>query len=234
MNHRLPLRRLSALLLVAVGHGALAQPIADNPDGGEAIPPSGLHATTTGDHVLIFQDGSWKKRQPLPGISTTAITDHGRSIALMEKSDPASGKIRREWRYTSPSQGMIQIVVSRAITTDRSTHSNRDNCIPVITARNLSDSTLFRVIAELEFQTKDSGHSAISVMLGPLDGGEEEEKVASPLFVPGCEYLSAKLHVPYCTLTNGLDCRMLITSSRYGTIPVEMAAPEPDQPSPPR
>ncbi|GAB6041499.1 hypothetical protein [Endothiovibrio diazotrophicus] len=227
---------LAAALLTFAGNALATRPmeeaIADNPDGGEAIPPSGLHATTTGSHVLLFDDGSWKPRPNYPGASTTAITDHGRTVELVEKADPA-GRLRREWRFTSPSRGMIQVIVSRAITTDRSAHSNRDNCIPVITVRNLTDSSVFRLIAELEFKTEGSNGSAISVMLGPLDGGEEEEKVASPLFVPQCEYLSGTLHVPYCTYANGLDCRALVTTSRYGTIPLEMAPVEPAPPLPP-
>ena len=93
----------------------------------------------------------------------------------------------------------------------------------MVTVRNLTKLTLFRIIAELEFTAKDGTRASTSVMIGPLDDGEEEEKVASPLLVDECRGLTGTLHVAHCTYTNGLDCSIAVEASLYGAIPLQLA-----------
>ncbi|MBF0255217.1 MAG: hypothetical protein HQL47_01905 [Gammaproteobacteria bacterium] len=219
--HRHSLKLFICLSLSLSSSIQAKTPVARN----EAIPPSGLSAVTAGRQVLLFQDGSWSTPGPVAGQSIQAITAQGRGVSLIEKPGQKPGSTERTWKYSGSTHGMIQVVVSRAIATDRSPHSDTDNCIPTITLRNLSDFTLHRVIAELEFFSKDGNRSAASVMFGSLDNGEEQERVASPLLVPDCTHLSARLHVPYCVFSNGLDCSVLIKASPYGTISLEMATP---------
>ncbi|MEJ2610995.1 MAG: hypothetical protein P8179_13140 [Candidatus Thiodiazotropha sp.] len=221
----LPLKSLLStfLLLFYVTRLLAGTPPKTTSNNTEAIPPSGLGATTIGERVLLLSDGSWKIDNYYREDKVSAITDHGRTVSLTRKLDPNSQKPILIWEYSDQSTGPIQILVSRAIDTGKSIHSNTDNCIPVITARNLSKLSLFRVIAELSFQTSDGNIASTSVMLGPLDQGEEEEKVTSPIYVDKCQNLTAMLHIPYCYFSNGLDCTNTVETSRYGTIPVQLA-----------
>lgn len=190
----------------------------------ESVPPSGLGATTIGERIILYSNGTWKVNNYFREDKIPAITDHGRTISLTRKTDPSKQNPTLLWEYTDKSSGPIQILVSRAIDTGKSKHSTSDNCIPVITARNLSMLTLFRIIAELSFKTPDGSSSSTSVMLGPLDRGEEEEKVSSPIYVDNCQQLTATLHVAYCFFSNGLDCSKTVEASRFGTIPIQMAS----------
>ncbi|WP_028466911.1 hypothetical protein [Nisaea denitrificans] len=216
-----------ALLLSALPHTADAQTPAPPIDDDEAIPPSGLGATTVGQRVILLPDGTWKIDQFYSADEVTAMSDHGRVITLSRTTDPATKHPVLRWKYARGHGGPLQIVVSRAITTDRSKHSTDDNCIPVLTIRNLTNLGLFRIIAEVEFTVKDgSGQSATSVMAGPLDDGEEGDYLASPLFLETCKNLEATVNIPYCTFENGLDCRDVVTATQFGTIPAKIAAPK--------
>jgi hypothetical protein len=195
-----------------------------NINDAESVPPSGLGATTIGERIIIYNNGTWKINNFFKEEQVPAITDHGRTILLSKKTNPENNKTTLHWEYTDQSSGPIQILISRAIDTRKSEHSSDDNCIPVVTARNLSMLTLFRVIAEITFTTPDGVSSSTSVMLGPLDRGEEEEKVSSPIFVNNCQELSATLHVAYCFFSNGLDCSKTVVASRFGTIPIQETA----------
>ena len=216
-----------ALLLSALTHQAEAQALTPPLDEDETIPPSGIGATTVGERVILMPDGTWKIDQFYSADEVTALSDHGRTVMLSRTIDPATKHPVLRWKYARGHGGPLQIVVSRAITTDRSRHSTDDNCIPVLTIRNLTNLGLFRIIAEVEFTVKNgSGQSATSVMAGPLDDGEEGDYLASPLFLETCKDLEATVNIPYCTFDNGLDCRDVVTATQFGTIPAKIAAPK--------
>lgn len=216
----------TAILLSALAHQADAQTSAPPIDEDETIPLSGLGATTVGERILLLPDGTWKIDQFYSADKVTAISDHGRTITLIRTIDPATDKPLLHWNYSQSHGGPLQIVISRAISTDRSGHSFTDNCIPVITIRNLTNLGIFRIVAEIEFTSQtDDSRSATSIMAGPLDDGEETDSLSSPLFLKSCTNLQATVSVPYCTFENGLDCRGVITTTRFGTIPARMADP---------
>lgn len=216
-----------AVFLSAPAQQAGAQSVVTPIGEDETIPPSGLGAMTVGERVLLLPDGSWKIDEFYKADEVTAMSDHGRAVLLSRITDPTTKKPVLRWKYARGHGGPLQIVISRAITTDKSRHSTNDNCIPVITIRNLTNLGLFRIVAEVEFTPKDgSGQSATSVMAGPLDDGEEGDYLASPLFLKTCSDLKASVSVPYCTFENGLDCRDVVTATRFGTIPAEIAVPE--------
>ncbi|UUX48463.1 hypothetical protein NUH88_13710 [Nisaea acidiphila] len=185
----------------------------------EAFPSSGLGATTLGERVLLLPDGTWKVDDYYAADEVTAVTDHGRTVVLTRKTDPASKDSVLQWEYTRGHGGPIQIVVSRAITTDRSQHSKNDNCIPVLTVRNLTSLGLFRIVAELQFTGPNNVKAATSIMAGPLDDGEQGDFLSGPLFLDSCDSLTAELHIPFCQFENGLDCSSVVAASAYGTIP---------------
>jgi hypothetical protein len=197
-------------------------------DRDEAFPSSGLGARTIGQRVLLFQDGTWKVDQYYSADAVTAVSDHGRIVSLTRTIDPQTKEPVLKWDYTTGHGGPLQIIVSRAITTDRSEHSKNDNCIPVVTVRNLTNLGLFRIVAELEFDGANDVHAATSVMAGPLDDGEQGDYLSSPLFLDSCSGLTAKLHVPFCQFDNGLDCRDVVTASAFGTIPAMLAPKQQD------
>lgn len=214
----------TAILLSVLAHQADAQTTAPPPDEGETIPPSGLGATTVGERVILLPNGTWKIDDFHNADKVTAISDHGRSVTLTRTINPVTDQPELRWQYSRSRGGLLQIVISRAISTDRSGHSLIDNCIPVITVRNLTNLGVFRIVAEIEFTSKvDDGRSATSIMAGPLDDGEETDALASPLFLKSCDNLQATINVPYCAFENGLDCRNVITTTRFGTIPARMA-----------
>lgn len=211
------------ILLSLAATRAWAGPL-DPPETQEMLPPSGIGATTVGQRVILHPDGSWKEDKFKTDFEVLAVSDHGRIINLEGIKDPKTGKFKFQWHYTNQIDGEIQILVSRAIDTSRSAHSKDDNCIPVIKARNLTRLPVSRVVAELEF-ISGSGHvSSSSVMLGPLATGEEKDEIGSPLFVKNCQGLTAKLHVPYCRLNNGIDCTRMVGASGYSSIPITLRA----------
>lgn len=189
----------------------------------EAFPSSGLGARTVGERVLLFQDGTWKVDQYYSADEVTAVSDHGRIVSLTRTIDPQTKEPVLKWEYSRGHGGPLQIIVSRAITTDRSLHSKNDNCIPVVTVRNLTNLGLFRIVAELSFEGSGDAHASTSVMAGPLDDGEQGDYLSSPLFIATCSGLTARLHVPFCQFENGLDCRDVVTASSFGTIPAVLA-----------
>ena len=193
------------------------------PGSHEALPPSGLGATTEGERVVLYNDHTWKVDEYNRQHDITAVTDHGRTVILHRKIDPTTSRPYLSWRYSDRSGGPIEVLISRAIDTERSEHSKTDNCIPVVTVRNLTRLGVFRIIVELEFTAKDGSKASTSVMLGPLDDGDEGEKVASPLLVDQCRGLTAKLHVGHCAFSDGLDCTSTVRASHYGAIPLDMA-----------
>lgn len=192
----------------------------------EAFPSTGLGATTIGERVIILPDGTWKVDNYYQDDEVTAVSDHGRLVMLTRTKDPQTGEFVRTWSYTTGHGGPLQVVVSRAITTDRSLHSKNDNCIPVITVRNLTSLGLFRLVAELEFTSANGKNSATSIMAGPLDDGEQGDFQSGPLFLETCTDLTAKLHIPYCKFENGVDCRTVVSASGFGTIPTALYHPE--------
>ena len=196
-------------------------------DTEETIPPSGLGATTVGERVLLFPDGTWKIDRYYSADEVTAMSDHGRTVSLSRTIDPVTNQPALRRRYARGHGGPLQISISRAITTDRSGHSTDDNCIPVITIRNLTNLGLFRVVAGVQFTSKENGStSATSIMAGPLDDGEGGDYLAPPLFLKSCDNLEATVSISYCTFENGLDCRDIVTTTRFGAIPARMSEPE--------
>ncbi|WP_420402301.1 hypothetical protein [Nisaea sp.] len=196
-------------------------------DHDEAFPSSGLGARTVGERVLLFSDGTWKVDQYYSADQVTAVSDHGRIVSLTRTIDPKTKEPVLRWNYARGHGGPLQIVVSRAITTDRSEHSKNDNCIPVITVRNLTNLGLFRIVAELQFDgAGEEVHASTSVMAGPLDDGEQGDYLSSPLFIDTCSGLTARLHIPFCQFENGLDCRDVVAASAFGTIPAVLAPTE--------
>lgn len=215
----------SCALLAMVALPVAAQsPVPPNGESG-TIPPSGMGATTSGQRVILLPDGTWKTDEHYSLEEMTAVTDHGQTITLTRGVDPKTKDVTLQWSYSGLRGGPLQIAVSRAITTDRSAHSSTDNCIPVVSVRNLSQIGLFRILIELEFTAPDGSTSGANLMAGPLDEGEETDIVANALFLNGCKNLTAKLQIPYCKFDHGLDCRHAVTASRVGAIPVELAAP---------
>lgn len=189
----------------------------------EGFPSSGLGARTTGARVLLFEDRTWKVDEYSSVDEIAAVSDHGRTVRLTRTIDPKTKELVREWEYTRGHGGPLQIVISRAITTDRSEHSKNDNCIPVITVRNLTNLGLFRIVAELQFEGAGDIHAATSIMAGPLADGEQGDYLSSPLIIDTCAGLTARLHVPFCQFENGINCRDVVTASSFGTIPTALA-----------
>ena len=179
---------------------------------------SGL-AVSAGRRVLLHEDGTWQFPKVSEQREIDAITDTGRSVRLTETANE-NGCIDRNWTFVGNSSGVIQILVTRAITTDLSIHGNRDNCIPVIMVRNLNSSGLRKIIAEIEFSAPDGGRSSTSIMFGPIIHGEERERASAPLFVKECIGLTGVLKVPHCVLDNGADCQSITRASNRGVIPL--------------
>jgi len=205
----------------SAGNQPSARPVLEDD---EAFPSSGLGARTIGQRVLLFSDGTWKINRYHVLDKVTAISDHGRTVNLMRTLDPKTNEPILRWEYAEGHGGPLQIVVSRVITTDRSEHSKNDNCIPVITVRNLTNLGLYRIVAELEFGDATDIHASTSVMAGPLDEGEQGDYLSNPLILNSCLGLTARLHIPFCQFDNGLDCRDVVSASAFGSIPAVLAS----------
>jgi len=180
------------------------------------------HAVTQGRDVDLNPDGTWSyipisKDNPVEAISNT-----GETITLRE-SIGSNDKIIRCWAVEEKSGGPIQIVVTRAVETEHSAHSQRDNCIPIVTVRNLNPHSLSRIISEIQFSNADGIGSSASIMFGPLDQGEEQGKTSAPLFVPGCKGLRGTVHIAFCRLDDGARCDAIVTASEFGVIPLTMS-----------
>lgn len=189
----------------------------------ETVPQNGIGATMAGARIRLLPDGTWVEDAFAGSKTTIAITDHGHTVDLSEDPIPNSKEKKRTWKPLGSGGGPIQIVVSRAINTAQSAHSTTDNCIPVVTVRNLTKIGVFRIVVELRFtdtRSPDRTTSSISMMVGDLDEGEQEDLVASPLLEPYCGGLEAEMHIPFCRFSNGVTCEHLVTGSRYGTIPI--------------
>ncbi|MBT6609270.1 MAG: hypothetical protein HOB37_12525 [Rhodospirillaceae bacterium] len=224
MQYREFLFGLVVCLWLVFGLGySQAQTIGNQRDG--HIPPSGIGATTVGQRIILFDDRSWKADDFYHRESVLAITDGGRTVALTQTVDPKSEQQILSWEYTGSHEDKIQVLVSRALTVVHTKDTGQTNCVPIITARNLSGQSLFRIVAELQFVSAGKEVSATSVMIGPLDSGEGRNKTSSPLYDVACKNVTANLHVPFCKLSNGLDCRKLVIASKFSAI--ALAAVEP-------
>ena len=190
--------------------------------GSMVMPSSGLQAVVPGRRVILDRDGSWRHLRTDNLDQAVALTDTGQMVELTIESDP-DGEQLRTWRYLATGAGPLHIAVTRAVSTDKSLHSNRDNCIPVVSLRNLTKVRLFRIIIEIEFRDRSGKHGGTSLMAGPLEDGEQQEMVSSPLFLPGCDSLVGELHVPYCTFRDGTDCAHLVTASAIGSVPLTLS-----------
>ena len=220
-------RVVAALILLAATLApdgvALAQTAADthDPDGRMVVPKSGLEATIRGEHIILNQDGTWKHetdRNPDRAMGMTA-DGHMVELTITREDD---GTQKKEWKYLGTGGGPLQVAITRAVTTDQSIHSDRDNCIPVITIRNLTKVTLHRILLDIEFVSADDSHGGTSLMMGPLDDGDQQEYVSPPLFVPGCKGLTATLRVPYCTFRDGARCENVVIASAWGVVPLTL------------
>lgn len=178
-------------------------------------------ATMAGRRVVLHEDGTWQFPRTSEKREIDAVTDNGRAVRLTEVAN-ATGCVERKWSFVGDSGGLIQIVVTRAITTDPSIHGNRDNCIPVIVVRNLNVNGLRTIITEIEFTSPDGASSSTSIMLGPLDHGEERERASAPLFIEDCMGLTGVITVPYCILDNDANCQPIIRASNRGVIPLTL------------
>ncbi len=195
----------------------------------DAMGPNVMHkpiaAETSGHRVVLNPDGTWRLPKPSGTWEMDAITETGHSIVLVETLRP-EGCVERTWKVAPAGGGVIQIVVSRTITTAQSLHSQDDNCIPVIAARNLNAHGLQSVIAEIEFVATDGERATTSLLFGPLDHGEERERTSSPLFLAGCKGVTGSVRAVECRLDNGARCESIVRASDRGIIPLTMEAPE--------
>ena len=188
------------------------------------IPTAGMGATTEGSRVILHSDGTWELNRFVDTSRVTAVTDHGRTVELSETTAD-DGTKTKVWKVTGTGGGgPIQVVVTRAVTTDLSIHSSRDNCIPVIKVRNLTKVSLHRIVVEIDFHTEGGAHGGTSLMFGPLPDGVEREEVSAPLFVPACKGLKGHARVPYCVFKDGVRCESIVIASDWGVIPLSMAA----------
>ena len=124
--------------------------------------------------------------------------------------------------YVNQSAGQIQMVISRALVTHDTRKNSQVNCVPVITARNLTTHGMFRIIAEFDYFENKKVISSTSSMLGPLDKGEAHDVPTDTLYDVDCGKIQARMYIPYCRLSNGLDCKNLVVGSAFGAIPVKM------------
>ncbi len=199
------------ILVLAVPEWALA-------DGEE------VGATTVGARILLLPDGSWILEEPDMVDVVEAIADDGRRVMLREQEDPETGRTKRVWRDLGSAGGLIQVVIARTIQTDPSMHNDTAHCIPVITARNLSEAPIDRLVTDVEFTTPEEERDAASVMFGPLDPGEEQTITGPPLLLERCVGLTGDLAVPYCMFQNNIDCERLVVAGGRGVIPLSMSA----------
>jgi hypothetical protein len=185
-------------------------------------PKDSILAGMGGQRVVLHDDGTWQYPQPSSGHDIDGVTDNGQSVRLSRSVD-TNGCVIHKWTTLGSGGGLIQILVTRAITTDPSVHNNRDNCIPVISVRNLNANGLDKVIAEIQFTAPDGTQANTSILFGPLDHGEESEHASAPLFVRGCVGLVGVVTIPYCTLENDADCQAIVRASDRGVIPLKIA-----------
>ncbi len=178
-----------------------------------------IEATTMGLRVALNPDGSWALVPPVGVDVIDAVTDTGQSIGLTRQTEP-SGCIDQKWQAIGASGGLIHVFITRAIDTKNSAHSNRDNCIPVVSALNLNRQSLGEMLVEIEFSSPSGATTGTTMMFDALDKGEEKNITGASLFVPGCEGLTGVLRVSHCTLTNGTPCTALVTASDRGIIPL--------------
>lgn len=179
-------------------------------------------ASSAGRSVILYEDGTWQFPKTIEKREIDAVTDTGQSVVLTEETAP-DGCVVRKWTNVGISGGIVQIVVTRAITTDLSIHGNEDNCIPVIKVRSLNSGGLEKIIVETEFLAPDGTRSSTSLMFSHLDNGEEQELASAALFVKSCRNLSGVVTVPYCILYNAVDCRKIVRASSRGLIPLALA-----------
>lgn len=180
-----------------------------------------IEATTRGLRVALNPDGSWTLLPPVGVDAIDAVTNTGQSISLTRETT-ASGCIDQKWQAVGATGGLIHVFVSRAIDTKNSSHSNQDNCIPVVSAINLNRQELRGMLVEIEFSSPSGTNTGATMMFDSLDEGEEKNLTGAPLLVPGCKGLTGVLRIPYCLLDNGTPCTALVTASDRGIIPLVM------------
>ncbi len=181
-------------------------------------------ATTAGSRVLLLPDGTWMLEEPTATDSVEAVTDDGRQVILFQQTDDVSGEVRNVWTYTGSGGGPIQVLVARTIQIEPSVHGDTTHCIPIMKARNLSESTVDRLVAEIEFATDEDDKDAVSIMFTGLDPGEEGTVHGALLLLEECLGLSATLVVPFCSLQNGVRCERLVSASARGVVPMTLVA----------
>lgn len=223
LNRRCLRILLPATLLAFASLGSTAPPAAAQAaDSQMIIPDSGMGATTEGSRVILYSDGTWKVDEYVDTARITAVTDHGSTVELTQ-SQQSDGTQKKTWTLTgSGGGGPIQVVVTRAVTTNLSIHSDRDNCIPVVKVRNLTQVVLHRIVVEIDFTGPAGSHGGTSLMFGPLADGVEREEVSAPLFVPACKGLIGQARVPYCIFKDGVRCENVVIASERGVIPLSM------------
>jgi hypothetical protein len=192
---------------------------------GKDVTGKDVHATVFGQEVLLKADGTWHFVDGFHGGKLEAISDLGEHVTLRE-TKAADGTVTRSWTPIGHGGGPIQVVITRALTTDANMHRQGENCMPVVQVRNLTDVGLKRMVVEIEFSSGDGEKSGASFMLGDLDDGEAGEKAGPALFVADCKSLTGTVHVPYCAFEDGVPCENLVVASNHGLIPLYMAPAE--------
>jgi len=218
---------LPSLFLSLAVWQASAEERSYNTAAKETIPDTGIGATTTGQRIILFKDHrtglqTWQSDIfKKPEDKVIAITDHGSTVAL-SILNPNSNHPVLTWSFVDRSKGQIQIVISRALMSQDALHKLQINCIPVVTARNLTTHGLFRIVAEFEYVKNTKVISTASSMLGPLDKGEKHDLTTDTLYDAHCGNIRARMYIPFCKLSNGLDCKNMVVGSAFGAIPVKM------------
>lgn len=191
------------------------------------IPDSGMGATTVGQRIVLLRDPknglqTWKSDIfKSSEDSVMAIADNGATVALtIQNSD--SNNPTFTWSYVNSSAGQIQILITRALKTPDAIDKRKTNCIPVVTVRNLTTHGMYRVVAEMEYLANNKVVSSGSSMFGPLDQGETQALTTDALYDANCGRISARMHIPFCKFSNGLDCKNRVVGSKFGAIPVKL------------
>lgn len=182
--------------------------------------PSGLEATVVDREVLLFEDGSWSIDIGDGDMKAQAVTRDGRRVELNSAIDVETGERVSNWNFVDRHSGMLQVVISRAISTQGLVAPNEWSCLPQITVRNLTDLDVYGLVVELQITSMDASPFGTSMLLRTLKHGEARESNMQSLEGSGCQGLTATLHVPYCEFTNGVDCSGAVQASAFGLIPL--------------
>lgn len=182
--------------------------------------PSGLEATIVDREVLLFEDGGWSIDVGDGELEALAVTRDGRRVELNVATDTETGERTRSWHFVDSHIGILQVVISRAISTQGLAEPNEWSCLPQVTVRNLTNLDVHRIVVELQITSREATPFGTSMLFQTLKHGDARETNMQSLEGSGCQGLTATLHVPYCEFTNGLDCSAAVQASAFGLIPL--------------